>query len=182
MEHLTWSQGSGIVSSTSQSSTGADLLLADREQYLEGALFLGLPFLNDVLFWKMPHEDLVLMMQKHLERVYISFDTGTGLLGSTEQEIRRRDSPTARDEMQDKRVPMPFVGDGNPDDLPIAWTLIWNGTYSNLYGSYLPEEIRPWGYIFWDEATLDATGGKELLRKQWVDYWDDDYDPRDDIF
>ncbi|RMZ78575.1 hypothetical protein DV738_g3796, partial [Chaetothyriales sp. CBS 135597] len=64
---------------------------------------------------------------------------------------------------------------------PLAWTLIWHGTYSNLYGWYIPDEIRRWGYVMWDAARLERTGGKELLMRQWIEYWDEDYDPRDDL-
>ena len=82
---------------------------------------------------------------------------------------------------QDRRDPLPFVGDPEPDARPssscppLAWTLVWKGTYSNLYGGYLEDEMRGWGYVMWDAARLETEGGAALLLKQWGTDWD----PRD---
>ena len=62
----------------------------------------------------------------------------------------------------------------------MAWVLLWNGTYSNLFGWYIPDELRRWGYVFWDAATLQEVGGVEELKREWEEYRDDD--PRDTVF
>lgn len=109
---------------------------------------------------------------------YIPLNTLEGLLGETQQALRRADHPSDRDRMQDERAPFPFRGDSE-DAPPLAWTTIWGDTYSNLYGCYVSDEMRSWGYVFWDAATLEKTGGKRALEIQWSDYWDDD--PREDL-
>ncbi len=81
--------------------------------------------------------------------------------------------------MQDDRRELVFEGDDSAHAPPLAWTTIWGGTYSNLYGHYIPDAMRKWGYIFWDAKTLKSTGGLELVERQWQDEWDED--PRDDL-
>lgn len=105
-----------------------------------------------------------------------------GTLGESEQHWRRSDHPSERDRMREERAAFPFRGDiDEPDAPPLAWTIIWYDTYSNLYGYYIPEEMRRWGYVFWDAATLEDNGGKRVLHKQWEEEYDA-CDPRDDLF
>jgi hypothetical protein len=91
-------------------------------------------------------------------------------------------SLSERDRMQDRRDPLPFRGDGEPDAQgtrpPLAWTVIWGGTYSNLYGEYIPKDTLRWGYVFWDTVRLAGPGVWELLEEQWEDEWSP-LDPRD---
>lgn len=62
---------------------------------------------------------------------------------------------------------MPFIGDGVPDEYeprpPLAWTLLWCEEYANLYGHYVPDNIRRWGYVMWDAARLEQTSAKDKL-------------------
>ncbi len=57
--------------------------------------------------------------------------------------------------MQRWRDPLPFEGDDEPDTnglrLPLAWTLIWRGTYSNLRALHIGRHL-PLGYVMWDAA------------------------------
>ena len=86
--------------------------------------------------------------------------------------------------MQDERAPLPFQGDcteGKAEALPpLAWTMIWGGTYSNLYGCFIPDAMRRWGYVYWDAETLTRNGGEKVLMQQWELEWEGD-DPRDDF-
>jgi hypothetical protein len=83
--------------------------------------------------------------------------------------------------MEEQRVAFPFRGDSDePDMPPLAWTIMWYDTYSNLYGGYIPDELRRWGYVFWDAATLEVTGGKRVLNKHWEKPWEAS-DPRDEM-
>ncbi|OJJ99010.1 hypothetical protein ASPACDRAFT_44638 [Aspergillus aculeatus ATCC 16872] len=80
------------------------------------------------------------------------------------------------------REAFPFRGDHVPDPReefpPRAWTLIWHDTYSNLYGDWIPPELRSWGYVFWDAERME-TEAKEVLLWRWDrSYWDEDLDPR----
>ncbi|KEZ41558.1 hypothetical protein SAPIO_CDS7725 [Scedosporium apiospermum] len=154
----------------------------DRGNYLEGLTLRGLPLLHEVMFNIKDHEDLVTIIQEHMWAEYIPVNRDEGLFGGTHQEIRYRNKPSKRDQMQEDRVALPFRGDGEPHAPPLAWTIIWGGTYSTLVGCYIPEEIQRWGYVFWDAATMERTGAAELLKKQWRKNWDEDEDPRDEFY
>ncbi|KAJ3529597.1 hypothetical protein NM208_g9684 [Fusarium decemcellulare] len=151
--------------------------ILDRQNCLEGTILRGLRPLHTVLFNIKDHQHLVCLMQENIVKSYMSISDD--IFSSTRQIMRREARPSDRDRMQDEKVPMPFPGDGVPDAPPLAWTMIWGSTYSNLYGWYIPDDIRHWGYIFWDAARLERTGGKELLQQQWEKCWEDQ-DPRDD--
>ncbi len=70
---------------------------------------------------------------------------------------RRMTVLTNRDRMQRRRDPLAFEGDDQPDAKrpPLAWTLIWGGTYSNVFGMYIHNDLRMWGYIMWDAVRLE---------------------------
>ena len=70
--------------------------------------------------------------------------------------------------------------DADGSQPPLAWTLMWGGTYSNVYGWYIEPDFRRWGYVFWDAARIERTGAEELLLRQVEELWGDE-DPRDDI-
>lgn len=83
-----------------------------------------------------------------------------------------------RDLKQERRDPFPFQGD-HEDLPPLAWALMWQGTYSNLLAYYyINDKTRFWGYIMWDAARLERTGAKETLARQLQFHWQG-YDPRD---
>lgn len=143
-------------------------------------MFRGIRLLYTVLFDIKDHEHLVTTVQTNMDRSYITFNAISGILGETQQRIQRQERPTDGDRMREERFLTPFTGD-SLESAPLAWTEIWRGTYSNLYGYYIPDELRPWGFTFWDVATLTHVGGQDLLKRQWASLWDDD-DPRDDLF
>ncbi|KAM0437874.1 hypothetical protein ACHAPT_002239 [Fusarium lateritium] len=149
-----------------------------RGNYLEGTTLRGLPLLHTVLFQVKDHEHLVSTMQEQIRSSYIPINASEGLFGDTHQQMRRVHNPTERDRMQDDRVPLVFARD-ELHGPPRAWTMIWGDTYSNLFGSNTSDDIRRWGYVFWDVATLERTGGDKLLRRQWDECWEG-YDPRED--
>lgn len=52
---------------------------------------------------------------------------------------------------------------------PLAWVLLWDGKYCNLYGEYVPDEFRRWGYVLWDERRWNnIEGARELLIELWA--------------
>ncbi|KAJ9157853.1 hypothetical protein NKR23_g741 [Pleurostoma richardsiae] len=61
----------------------------------------------------------------------------------------------------------------------IVSTMQQHMTKSNLYGWYISDDLRRWGYVFWDAKTLERIGGTKVLMRQWEEYWDDD--PRDNL-
>ncbi|OQD99135.1 hypothetical protein PENSOL_c007G06446 [Penicillium solitum] len=46
---------------------------------------------------------------------------------------------------------------------PLACTMIWGGTYSNLFGDYIPDALCQWGWVMWDAARLERMGAKEVM-------------------
>ncbi|KAJ0334273.1 hypothetical protein COL5a_000321 [Colletotrichum fioriniae] len=78
--------------------------------------------------------------------------------------------PTARDKLERAKTPMKFTGDNVPPlSPPLAWVLLWNGRYSNVFGGFVPDELRRWGYVMWDEQRWNkmGAGAKDLIRGQW---------------
>lgn len=122
------------------------------------------------------NERLVSLMQRSIVSSHVPISGHEGVLGESHQARRREQDPSLGDSMIEERAACPFVGD-ELSGPPLAWTLIWGGTYSNLYGGYLPDEIRQWGYVFWDENRLRTHGGEQVLIAQWEGRWDED--PRD---
>ena len=65
---------------------------------------------------------------------------------------------------------VPFKGDSELEGRlgpPLAWAIIWGGTYSDQYGEYLCQDGRGWGYVFWDAVRFERAGAKELLEGIW---------------
>ena len=92
----------------------------------------------------------------------------------TPQNQRRREHPLERDLKQKRRDPLPFAGDELQDwdaegwlypHPPLAWTQVWNETYSNMYGYYCPRTCRSWRYVMWDAERIRNTGAEQLLEK-----------------
>lgn len=149
------------------------------EQYIYGTMSHGLGLLHTLLFKVRNHEHLVTTLQQWLRpwEVHAADDEWA----EDSQIMRRRKSPSERDLKERRRDPLPFRGDGEPDAEgtrpSLAWTLIWGGTYSNLYGAYCDEDLRRWGYVLWDATRLESTGATEVLLREWDMMWDGE-DPR----
>lgn len=159
-------------------SKDSDCSIGTTGLYEEGTTLRGLQVLHTVLFNIQNHEHLVSVMLKNMRTSYIPISMTVGLFNDLNQEVRYRDNPTDRDRLQESRVLLPFRGDAEPDAPPLAWTIIWGGIYSNLYGCFIPEKLRSCGYVFWDAARLES-GDRlqviEQLRKDVYDarnYWD----------
>ncbi|KAJ5679321.1 hypothetical protein N7462_007565 [Penicillium macrosclerotiorum] len=155
-----------------------------RSTLLQGVISRGLDPLHSVLFKAKTHSQLVSTMQESLTW------GGSGFLvddafGTGSQSKRRSEQRWSRDVKEEQRDPLPFEGDqvtdANSSHPPLAWTLIWRGTYSNLYGAYVPDPMRRWGYIMWDQSRLEETGAKEVLARQWAAEWGS-HDPRDSTY
>ncbi|KAK3935654.1 hypothetical protein QBC46DRAFT_396979 [Diplogelasinospora grovesii] len=153
-----------------------------RDSLLKGTISRGLELLHTV-FKISDHKHLVSTMQQHISWPRGNF-LGNEALGETAQFQRRRERPSHRDQKQQRHDPLPFEGDDESDANglrpPLAWALMWRGTYSNLYGYYVQDVIRRWGYVMWDAARLEHTGAKKVLARQWEEDWRDS-DPRDDL-
>lgn len=118
--------------------------------------------------------------QRQLGGVY-PFDWLDETLDELAQGERRDQWPTRHDSAQDFMQKTPFDGD-KLDSPPLAWILYWRGEYSNLFGRYIPEALRRWGFVMWDAARLDLDA-KDSIEQAWcgnnyhyADPREDDYD------
>ncbi|KAL2139007.1 hypothetical protein VTI28DRAFT_5912 [Corynascus sepedonium] len=114
------------------------------------------------------HDTLVSKMQRCLTRSHSSDDPIKGAIGSEPQRMRRDAWLNVRDEAEQRKDPLKFTGDTvPPDGPPLAWVLLWGGTYANLYGEYIPSKLKQWGHVMWDERRWVELGAKSLVSKQW---------------
>ncbi|KAM5344333.1 hypothetical protein ACJ41O_012870 [Fusarium nematophilum] len=125
---------------------------SSRDNLARGLQLLGSLFTKD-----RSHEELVAFMQEKITNAkgdFLDFITCI----ETPRRLRREVYPSDRNTKQENRDPLPFKGGVDQDAdgplRPLAWTLIWGGTYSTLYGPYTSEDIRRWGYVFWDADRL----------------------------
>lgn len=90
-----------------------------------------------------------------------------------------------RDIKEEQRAPLPFQGDHTMDPHgvypPLAWTLLWVGTYSNQLGADIGVEIQSWGYVFWDSARMEAMDANEVLTHQCEQWHWPPSDPRSQL-
>lgn len=132
----------------------------------------GLPLLLAVLRTA-GREDLVRVFRANLH--WHAFDTWLDdIISNTSMHERWERSYSERDAAQDEGRAMPFRGDDGDQQLgspPLAWVLIWAGTYSNLFGVFIPRPLRRWGYIMWDAWRLEETGAKDVLMREWNEMW-----------
>lgn len=102
------------------------------------------------------------------------------------QEARRENQHSDRDQAQDDREKMVFSrdSDGSP---PLAWVIFWKETYSNLFGDFIPQSLRQWGYVMWDSDRLVNTDAVARLDQAWKDMYTEPVhyeapgDPRDEM-
>ncbi|OHF01738.1 hypothetical protein CORC01_02929 [Colletotrichum orchidophilum] len=145
-------------------------LVTLHDEIMSGTAARGLRPLMRLLLIK-DHEALV-------EKTISTFATDRDIdecldevLGWASQHERRLTSPrfpTARDKLERKKASMEFTGDGVPPiSPPLAWVLLWNGKYSNVFGGFVPGILREWGYVMWDEQRWNNMGAKNLVNEQW---------------
>lgn len=149
--------------------------LVHIDYFIRGAVSRGLPyFLN---FLSLPDDD-----NDARQRLVINNADKLlyeDLLSSAAYGVIRRDrDPSRNDLREDEHEPLFFLGDSfaTTPGPPFCWFLMWKGTYSNRYGDDVPEELREWGYIFWDRERVVGSKARELLLHVWKSHhW---VDPR----
>ncbi|KAL2144764.1 hypothetical protein VTI28DRAFT_8610 [Corynascus sepedonium] len=144
----------------------------EHDDYMDGTVSRGLKMTVRLLAID-DHETLVAKMQRCLTHHHSLDAPMRRALGSVAQSDRRDASSNStsinpRDEAERRRDPLKFVGDAvPPDGPPLGWVLLWSGTYANIYGEYVPETVRKWGYVMWDERRWAELGARDLVAKQW---------------
>lgn len=91
-------------------------------------------------------------------------------LSTMAQSERREDlnyNSKAKDEAEAVTL-LPFSGDTvPPKGPPLAWVLLWGGKFVNIYGGYIPEPLKAFGWVRWDKHRLDNLGVRRLIADQW---------------
>ncbi|KAI9773741.1 MAG: hypothetical protein M1839_002012 [Geoglossum umbratile] len=139
------------------------------ESLLEGTISRGLDLLHMVFSRASDHAQLVSVMQAQIVLPPGDF-LGDGVwLQITQRELWRQPF-SHRQQKQLRRDPLLFTGDGDSETdgprPPLAWTVMWGGFYSNMFGEYVKDVICKWGYVIWDATWLRHTGAKRLLVQQ----------------
>jgi hypothetical protein len=146
------------------------LLTLAATDYLDGTLSRGLKMTVRLLAID-DHEELVTKMQRcltHAHNLDAPMRRALGTVAQNDRRLMSADAPDARDEAEQRRDAMTFVGDAvPPDGPPLAWVLLWGGRYANIYGEYVPEPLRRWGYVMWDKHRWTAMGAEQLVARQW---------------
>ncbi|GLA38644.1 hypothetical protein AnigIFM63309_005947 [Aspergillus niger] len=142
--------------------------------YIMGILTQGLGFLHKIMYEIQDHMEVVRIMENNLTICWGEFlGWGGGAFDDDILEGRRLKSPSAKDKREERRDPLPFRSDivDNLDGEypPLAWTIIWKGTYSNMVGCEGLPRLSYWGYVMWDAARLERTGAKEVLAREWYE-------------
>ncbi|KAJ5962198.1 hypothetical protein N7501_007139 [Penicillium viridicatum] len=167
---------------------GAFDLKSKGDSFLMGTISQGLELLYTIAIRVKDHSQLVSIMQSKL--TLHSCFLGDDILGSAAQMERRDEAPSDQDLKEQERAPLPFRGDKSPDPFgeypPLAWTLIWKETYSNITGEWLTEfmgenGLQHWGYVIWDQRRLRSSGAVEVLKRQIAADWGEE-DPRDRVY
>ncbi|KXX76542.1 hypothetical protein MMYC01_204890 [Madurella mycetomatis] len=156
----------------------------EHDDYMAGTVSRGLKMTVRLLAID-DHGTLVAKMQRCLTHHYSLDAPMRRALGSVAQSDRRELSSNAQDEAERRRDAIEFTGDAvPPNGPPLAWVLLWNRTYANIYGEYVPSTVRQWGYVMWDARRWMELGAEGLVTKQWervpelVQEIEDDYDWR----
>ncbi len=175
--HLGWKvQGSYRSHSRWEPGENEDpALLQDpyqRSSCLTGTASRGLEILHNILFQPRTRTQLVSIVLENIREVdIIDFFEDSGFLTFDQTCIPTSEQRNRILKMQ-RGEQLLFDGD-NEARLgekypPLAWTFIWQGTYSSLYGDVIPEDMRLWAYIMWDAVRLENTGAKDILTRQFT--------------
>lgn len=88
-------------------------------------------------------------------RSFIPLSTNYGPLSEGTQGTQITGNPSEHDLATCYERACTFRGDGDLRAPPLAWITIWGGFWRILYGCYIEDRMREWGYVFWDAATLE---------------------------
>ncbi|KAL6835548.1 hypothetical protein V8C40DRAFT_234572 [Trichoderma camerunense] len=149
---------------------GSFNLDGEYDDYMDGTVSRGLKMAVRLLNIG-DHEKLVSKMQRcltHDQNLDAPVRTAIGLAAQSDRREMSTSFPNKRDEAEQRQDPIRFTGDTvPPNGPPLAWVLLWGGKYANIYGEYVPESLRRWGYVIWDKIRWDSMEAKELIARQW---------------
>ncbi|KAF4418720.1 hypothetical protein FACUT_11710 [Fusarium acutatum] len=133
------------------------------DYYRNGIVCRGLPVLFAALEIS-SHVELVKLIADNV--VSVADDMISETTRPYHQDTRRDNHYSDRDKAQDNRDRMSFEGESY-DSPPFAWVVFWKESYSNLYGDYIPQSFRPWGYVMWDKDRLVNADAVAIINREW---------------
>jgi hypothetical protein len=137
--------------------------------YIEGTVSTGLNVAVRLLGAK-DYDTLVANVQSSVVFHDNMDSTMREALGLEAQHERRERSniTNRRDEAEQRRDAMQFDGDAILlEGPPLGWVLLWHETYYNFFGEYVPDTVKEWGYVIWDERRWTELGANDLVYTQW---------------
>ncbi|TRX91146.1 hypothetical protein FHL15_007934 [Xylaria flabelliformis] len=142
----------------------------EHDDYMDGTIQRGLKTLARTLTIT-KHEELVSWTSRCLSTTWHHDATLLESLSFIAQMGRRDrfpDSINARDQAEQRKDPIYFLGDSLPlNGPPLGWVFLWHGVYVNFYGQLAPTRLKRWGYVMWDAERWHGLGAEELITKQW---------------
>ncbi|CAN8097708.1 unnamed protein product [Discula destructiva] len=139
---------------------------------MEGTLTRGLRITTQILSCRNPQQ-LVEKMARYLTPFHYA-DASLAESLSTMAQCDRRELPgyivNANDEAEGVESVVSVGDKVPPSGPPLAWTLIWKQIYVNIYGEYVPESLKQWGWVMWDEGRWAKEGElqvRDLVVEQW---------------
>ncbi|KAK4143152.1 uncharacterized protein C8A04DRAFT_29169 [Dichotomopilus funicola] len=143
--------------------------VVNRQSLLMGTSSRGIPLLHEIFFKVTDHESLVATMQKAIclpADLRLDADEFSCLDQAGWERYQDED-----EKAQLIGTPLPFRGDseshlGTQGNFPpLAWTLMWQGKYSLLFGECIPDWTRDAAYVMWDAERIESTGARDKLEK-----------------
>ncbi|KAK8051718.1 hypothetical protein PG993_003103 [Apiospora rasikravindrae] len=152
-------------------------LKGEYDYYMDGTVARGLDLTSRLLAVK-GHENLVAKMERcltHSDEMDYRMRHVLSFVAQADRRDELPSFPTARDEAEQRRDALEFVGDSvPPDGPPFGWCLLWNNKCANIYGQLVPEPLRRTGYVVWDAGRWDAISPCSQQRELVVKIWADD--------
>ncbi|KAL4906703.1 hypothetical protein BDW74DRAFT_177013 [Aspergillus multicolor] len=146
----------------------------DIHAYVPGMISHGLPLLHTIFYRIENRANLVSTIEEHMRPppsgIFVEKEWGDAM-NDDAHFGRLSEGLYIRDLKQNRCDPLLFQGDRIPDSTgthpPLAWILMWKGTYSNLFGGFIDDTFRRWGYVMWDAERIQSTGAEEVLKRQY---------------
>ena len=161
----------------------------DMEEFVISTLSRGLEHLHTAAFLIKSHAELIREMQKTMRKDLAHSFLGWWAHWDEAHWKRRINAPSAKDAREITRETFKFQGDKtiDPDGIypPLAWTILWDETYSNVYGAIV-HGIRPesglghWGWVMWDAERVKRSCARAVIERFKGPDWGNQ-DPRDSM-
>lgn len=149
----------------------------------------GLEHLHAAAFVIESHPELVQEMQKTMRDDLDNPFLGCWTHWDEAHWERRIHAPSEKDTRELHWETFKFQGDKTIDTdgvyPPLAWTILWDETYSNVYGAIVhgvreKSGLGHWGWVMWDAERVERSRARAVIERFKGPNWENQ-DPRDNI-